>query len=100
MGLKDYQLIFVQRPSEKWCAWVARDAKPAGFVVETKTLFVGLASPGPSGCRTYTVKRLALHEMCHVRMQHLWMANFDINSEEAHKEVAACMKAYESKEKR
>lgn len=100
MGLEEYKIIFLTRPHPSWCAWVARDAKPAGFIPEAKTLFVGLAAPGPSGCRNFTPKRLALHEMCHVRMMHLWMANFDINSEVAHREVAECMKAYERKEKK
>ena len=91
MGLEKYKLIFTRLPYHpKWCAWSRTDRVPSGRAVN-----IGLSDPDP-GCQvTWTPRDLALHELCHVKMMHLWQPG-DANSEEKHQEVRECMEAWKS----
>lgn len=86
MGLEQ-DLVFEIRPSHpKFCAWVRSGGGPS-------TVIVGFSQD----CTNVKPEVLALHESCHVRWAHPYLA---MDSEVKHVEVASCMVDYSKKERR
>lgn len=94
MGLEQTNLIFVHYHHPNYCAWVARADKDSYF---DDPVFVGLSEPDWE-CMSIPPRVLALHEMCHLRMQHL-ARGLMLSDKVKHDEVAKCMKAYEERDR-
>lgn len=92
MGLEDRSLTFVHYHHPNYCAWVA-GPQMAGF---DAPITVGLSEPDWV-CGNISTRKLALHEMCHLRMQHL-DPSLILSDKAKHQEVFTCMKWYEERD--
>lgn len=91
MGVEHTRYVFTTANDTKRCAWVALRVLPDGFYPDA-ILQIGL-SIHPT-CRHNSVKTLARHEVCHLRMQHLWIK---MSNEEKEREVKQCMEWYKKR---
>ena len=94
MGLEDETFTYVHYHHPDYCAWVSSPLLE-GF---HPPYLVGLSEPD-FACRSVSVKKLALHEMCHIRLHHTEISDSDLSVAEKHYEVRECMKAYEERDK-
>lgn len=100
LGLHEFTLVFEDAQPEALqgkCAWVRRGPTlSGGYFSPAKIVYVGL-SQDVEKCRHWTPQWLALHEMCHLRMMHLWMS---MPEEEMEGEVGKCVSWYQDRERR
>lgn len=93
MGLEDLQLTFVVVENHpEYCAWVAL---PERAMWPARDVLVGFSIKDVD-CVKVTPRTLALHEMCHLRMKHLWL-NPRLDRLTSHREVKRCMAWYKNK---
>lgn len=89
-GVCEHEARFVPERQNGWTAWVNADPE----------LGAGGLSYGPEVihyvARAPVEKDLVLHEVCHIRYQHLWLT--DMSVEEKHREVEKCMAAYKRRD--
>lgn len=90
LGVKD-RLHFVVKHHRDFCGWVQLAVNPPGFEPAPYDVLVGISDPDPD-CMGVPTKHLALHEVCHLRWQHLYPPFSNLSTAEKHWEVEGCIK--------
>lgn len=95
MGTESYEVRYVPEGHDthpEWCGWIGWDTELTKTGVTFRTPHVAYAP-----CAT---KMTAMHEVCHVRMQHHYFLRGEMSDDELEAEVHECMDAYELRERR
>lgn len=96
MGV-NLRMRFVVQHHPDYCGWVQLPPQPGGFEPLPFDVVVGISDPDPD-CIGVSTKRLALHEVCHLRWQHLYIPAAELSDFTKHQEVARCVKLWEQRE--
>lgn len=86
----DLELRFAKYTHPLYCGWVEQGGP--GVAV------VGFSSPDKE-CKDVDVRDLALHEVCHLRWQHIFPLTPPLDAEKMHFEVRFCMERVKQQEK-
>jgi hypothetical protein len=94
MGIEEKLIVTTKKTNgaSDYCAFVTPD------IANPSTIYVVLVTGDPL-CDTYTVEHYALHELCHVRLKHLYPPQSSMTTAEKHYEVNQCMADYRRRRK-